>query len=104
MYTSLNFISGYFFATILHTLANNPSLFLSTFALCTAVTFLLLLRNPAILNAYSAIRFEALSDVIRKATTVASSALNSQPKYTSSVFSLTIRRSIDFEEMLLILG
>src|ERR687891_6063 len=88
--------------TDLHTAENSPSPLRRTLALCTATTLSLLLRITAILKAYSAILLLACSDVTLSATTVFSSVLNSHPRYTSSVFSLTVTRST-LREMLGIL-
>src|SRR5919205_2457812 len=101
-YISLHFTSEYLSATDLHVFANKPSPLRKTFALCTITTFFFLFRNLAILNAYSAILLDALSVVIRNAITVFSSTLNSQPRYTSSVFSLTVTKSTVLDRFLIL--
>src|ERR671933_151437 len=98
-YNSLYCIFGYFWATDLQVAANSPSPLRSTLALSTATTLSLLFRIIDALKAYSAILLLACCDVILSATTVFSSVLNSHPRYTSSVFSLTVTRSTLFERL-----
>ena len=66
---SLNHTEGCRTETSLQTCAKSPSLFLRTFDLCTATTFLDLFLCSARLNAYFAILSEALLVMVLRATT-----------------------------------